>query len=168
MRCEQVEQLLSLEDRDARVDPARLAEHLAECEACRGANPEVAWMMAAVGESDSVAPLPAVELHRRRWPWLAAAAAALLGISVVGLREQLSSPLPPEHEVVNAGPTILNAEALTALTPVASATGADADESSSSENTLISWHDGRRITSTIERSVWRARPESLPYSGEQR
>ena len=177
MNCEQVEKLLSLEDGEARVDPLRLAEHLAECEACRDAHPEVAWMMARAGESvgESGAPLPAVELGRARRRsarlWIAAAAALLLGITAVGLRDVIFPPDPSDSgvvEIVETAPPISTGEALTRLEPLEPVASAAADIYSSSENTLTTWHDGRRITSTVERSVWRARPELTSNSSEQR
>ncbi len=176
MKCENVEKLLLLEDSESRVDPAGLEEHLESCAACRSAHPDVAWLLAqAQGASvASSAPLPRVELHRdvhgdvhgrarrRGLALTAVAAAVVLAVAAVGIRDELFPSVSHGTEgvgaidVVQEFPAVPNADSLTAHAPAQSHPATSADSYTSFESTSVTWHNGRRITSTVERSVWRA------------
>ncbi len=179
MKCENVEKLLLLEDSESRVDLAGLEKHLESCAACRSAHPDVAWLLAqAQGASvASSAPLPRVELHRdvhgrasrRGLALTAVAAAVVLAVAAVGFRGELFPSVSHGTEgtegagvidVAQGLPAVSNADSRTvhapAQAPAQSRPATPAGGYSSYESTSVTWHNGRRITSTVERSVWRA------------
>lgn len=157
MKCEDVGRLLSFEDGDARVDRLALAEHVASCDGCGRAYPEIAWLMGQVRAQkwESGDALPEVELEPTRSRFVivsVAAAAALLLATIVGLRSLLSTsedePAPEQVAIDNQvhEPEV---ESAPGLEPTRSS------PASTSTSTLVTWHKGRRVTSSVERSVWR-------------
>ncbi len=90
MNCDTVDQLLSLQDVDARVEPRLLAEHVGRCERCAREYPEVEWIVSR--------PTP-VSLHEpvrtRVVPPPAAATAALLLVVAWILSTSLAPREPP-------------------------------------------------------------------------
>jgi hypothetical protein len=166
MKCEQVAELLSFEDTRARVDSILLAEHLANCQACTREYPEVAWLIDGAPPSsfEQGETLPEVKLvaTRRTNHILIAAAAALFAIgTAIGVQDSPSSPIQIEN--VQPLAVLLQNEVVQPTETHES----PASELTASKNTQTTWHKGRRITSTVERSTWRASYPSTSSGNQQ-
>lgn len=133
MNCRQVESLLGLENRDARLDQDAVRRHFGSCATCAGLWPEVALLLGAPVPRERSAP-------RRRAAKVLAAGLAAVAIVGIALHEPAKSaaaaPGSPPRPIEAAAPRPAGSSALSRST--------------------ISYDRGQRYESRVTEEVWTA------------